>query len=233
MPQFVKGRSGNPGGRPKDAPAKLDLLAEIRRQLSSVDPESRLSKGSELVQALITAGCGGDVRACQEILNRVHGRVEARMETARFEKHLEVKELFASIDEATARRQAAAEAEAVRVLMAEFPELDGETADKFQRAFREGVRDRGEAAAAEVFSELCRDLGLPGDDEPEPGPEPPPQPEPEPPYRRPEPMIRPKPEPPSEPEPEPDPPPPVVPAHLDPRYVQHGDLWFSIPEQEP
>ena len=75
MPKFVKGQSGNPGGRPRADPLKIDLLAEIRRQLGSVDPESRLSKGSELVQALISMACGGDVRACQELLSRIHGKL--------------------------------------------------------------------------------------------------------------------------------------------------------------
>ena len=75
MPKFVKGQSGNPGGRPRADLLKIDLLAEIRRQLSSVDPESRLSKGSELVQALISMACGGDVRACQELLSRIHGKL--------------------------------------------------------------------------------------------------------------------------------------------------------------
>jgi uncharacterized protein DUF5681 len=73
--RWQKGQSGNPGGRPRADPLKIDLLAEIRLQLSSVDPESRKPKYQELVQALISMACGGDVRACQELLSRIHGKL--------------------------------------------------------------------------------------------------------------------------------------------------------------
>ncbi len=54
----------------------VDLLAEIRAQLAVIGPGTARSKASELVKALLDAGCSGDVKACQEVLNRIHGRVQ-------------------------------------------------------------------------------------------------------------------------------------------------------------
>ncbi len=70
MPKFSKGQSGNPGGRPKTTQAQLDLIAEIRRQL--------LTDGAatKLISALIAEADSGNVRAIQEILNRIHGVVQ-------------------------------------------------------------------------------------------------------------------------------------------------------------
>ncbi len=75
MPKFQKGVSGNPGGRPRADPETVDLLAEIRRQLSQFDPGNRQSKGAELVGALIAEAWGGDVKACIHLIDRIHGKV--------------------------------------------------------------------------------------------------------------------------------------------------------------
>jgi Family of unknown function (DUF5681) len=77
LPRFVKGQSGNPGGRRKRDQATVDLLAEIRRQLALAGPEGKVTQAVELVQAMIRAGCGGDVAAAKELLCRMHGRVPA------------------------------------------------------------------------------------------------------------------------------------------------------------
>ncbi len=70
MPKFSKGQSGNPGGRPKTTQAQLDLIAEIRRQLQTDGAATRL------IAALIAEADSGNVRAIQEILNRIHGVVQ-------------------------------------------------------------------------------------------------------------------------------------------------------------
>jgi hypothetical protein len=68
--QFKPGQSGNPGGRTK---AKVDLLAILNEVLAD------RTKARELVEALVDAGIGtnakANVRAIQEVLNRVHGPV--------------------------------------------------------------------------------------------------------------------------------------------------------------
>jgi Family of unknown function (DUF5681) len=65
---FPKGTSGNPGGRTR---AKVDLLAVLNEVLADK------AKARELVEALVDAGIGtkANVRAIQEVLNRVHGPV--------------------------------------------------------------------------------------------------------------------------------------------------------------
>ena len=75
MAKFAKGQSGNPGGRRKRSQAEVDLLAEIKRQLAQAGPEGKLSRGAELVQAMIAAAVAGDVNAQRELLNRTVGRV--------------------------------------------------------------------------------------------------------------------------------------------------------------
>ncbi len=75
MPKFVKGQSGNPGGRRKRGQATIDLLAEIRLQLAQAGSEGIGTQSERLVQALIDAGIGGDVRAIALVLDRIHGPV--------------------------------------------------------------------------------------------------------------------------------------------------------------
>jgi hypothetical protein len=98
--RFKPGNRVNPGGRKKDDLPKIDLVAEMRRQLASVDPETRLSKAEELIGALLEAGCGGDVRAIQEVLSRIHGRIEPRMAAAKFEEHVQARTTAALLDQA-------------------------------------------------------------------------------------------------------------------------------------
>jgi Family of unknown function (DUF5681) len=75
VPKFVKGQSGNPGGRPRATPAKTDLLAEIHRQLAQAGPEGLTTRSEELVQALIDQAAAGNIGAMRTILERVHGPV--------------------------------------------------------------------------------------------------------------------------------------------------------------
>ena len=64
--RFVKGRSGNPGGRPKGE----SVLAEIERQLELEDDDGRPQR-VRLVEKLITMALGGEVRAIDLLLKRV------------------------------------------------------------------------------------------------------------------------------------------------------------------
>lgn len=75
MPKFVRGQSGNPGGRRKQSQAAVDLLAVLRRQLAERAAEGLGTHAERLVQGLLAAAEGGDVNAAREIWNRVHGRV--------------------------------------------------------------------------------------------------------------------------------------------------------------
>jgi len=75
VPKFTKGHSGNPGGRPRATQAKVDLLAEIHRQLAQAGPEGLKTRSQELVQALIDQAAAGDIGAMRVILDRIHGPV--------------------------------------------------------------------------------------------------------------------------------------------------------------
>ena len=141
MSKFQKGVSGNPGGRPRADPVTVDLVAEIRRQLALVDPGSRQSKAAELVTALIAAGCGGDVKACMHLIDRIHGRVESRMEMVAFEERVE-----------SAAAAAADWARAVVMLSQVFPAIDADTAGDLLDTLRAGD--------GESIWDLARRFGL-------------------------------------------------------------------------
>ncbi len=64
--RFVKGRSGNPGGRPKGE----SVMAEIERQLELEGDDGRPQR-VRLVEKLITMALGGEVRAMDLLLKRV------------------------------------------------------------------------------------------------------------------------------------------------------------------
>lgn len=64
--RWVKGASGNPGGRPKGQ----SVLAEIERQLELESNDGRPQR-VHLVEKLIQMALGGDARALDLILRRV------------------------------------------------------------------------------------------------------------------------------------------------------------------
>ncbi len=64
--RWVKGRSGNPGGRPKSP----SVLAEIERQLELESDDGRPQR-VRLVEKLIQMAQGGDMKAMDLILKRV------------------------------------------------------------------------------------------------------------------------------------------------------------------
>ena len=77
MARFEKGRSGNPKGRPKGVVPRIDLVAEIKKQLAEVDATSLQTRAETVVKTLVDAACAGDVKASRELLDRTMGRASA------------------------------------------------------------------------------------------------------------------------------------------------------------
>jgi len=233
----------------------VDLLVEIRRQLALVDPESRRTRAEELITALIDAGCGGDVKAIQEVLNRIHGRIEPRMAVAKFEEHIQTRMTAALLDQTERTERTERIDLGVDLLCASDPAITRPMAERYmselipllevQRrnvALIRGANPLAPLAKSppemeeELIRRTWRELGMPGDPDllcrlDEPGDRkhkspPPPKPEPQPaPDRPPPPMIRPRLEPPIEPDPSPLPVKPGVWVDMG------GELFISIPEE--
>lgn len=68
---FEPGQSGNPNGRPKGTKNLKTMLTEL---LSSQDPDGEWSKsvGGQLIRKAFK---DGDMRALQEIIDRIEGKV--------------------------------------------------------------------------------------------------------------------------------------------------------------
>ncbi len=64
--RFLKGRSGNPGGRPRGE----SVLTEIERQLELASDDGRPMR-VRLVEKLLNRALGGDMRAMDLVLKRV------------------------------------------------------------------------------------------------------------------------------------------------------------------
>src|SRR5271166_462027 len=68
---WVKGVSGNPGGRPKTKP----LTSEIERLLEQKAPKGKgRTWAAVIAEGLVKRAAKGDVRAIAEIANRVEGK---------------------------------------------------------------------------------------------------------------------------------------------------------------
>ncbi len=85
---FVKGQSGNPGGRPK-GPSLTRLLREAlaKTEIRKKDGSSmRLPEGQTVLDLVATIvlqqALGGDVRIIKEIWDRLDGRVPAKVDAA-------------------------------------------------------------------------------------------------------------------------------------------------------
>ena len=74
---FPRGRSGNPGGRPKGQSITAALRAELDRPCAD-DPS--VTQGERLAERLVSMALAGDLGAIREVFNRVEGKAVARQE---------------------------------------------------------------------------------------------------------------------------------------------------------
>ena len=74
---FPRGRSGNPGGRPKGQSITAALRAELDRPCAD-DPS--VTQGERIAERLIGMALAGDLGAIREILDRTEGKAVARTE---------------------------------------------------------------------------------------------------------------------------------------------------------
>ena len=74
---FPRGRSGNPGGRPKGQSITAALRAELDRPCAD-DPT--VTKGERLAERLVSMALAGDLGAIREVLDRTEGKAVARTE---------------------------------------------------------------------------------------------------------------------------------------------------------
>ena len=72
---FEKGKSGNPGGRPKDRPFRESL----RKQLHDIDPKDpdKLKKIDQIAKKCIDMALDGNMQAIKEIADRTDGKSDA------------------------------------------------------------------------------------------------------------------------------------------------------------
>lgn len=78
-PNWVKGQSANPLGRPKGEP---QLTPELRRQLNQIchiDPQKRTWR-EVLVERTMIAACKGNPAAVKEVWERLDGKVKEQIQ---------------------------------------------------------------------------------------------------------------------------------------------------------
>ncbi|HYE21210.1 MAG TPA: DUF5681 domain-containing protein [Tepidisphaeraceae bacterium] len=76
-PPFPKGKSGNPGGRPKGE----SLTATLRRVLEEVDPKHPdATMGERLVRMVVKHAKRGNAAIIKEIIERVDGKIPDKLE---------------------------------------------------------------------------------------------------------------------------------------------------------
>ena len=75
---FPRGRSGNPGGRPRGLSITATLRAELDRPCAD-DPS--VTKAERIAERLVGLALAGDLAAIREVLNRTEGKAVARQET--------------------------------------------------------------------------------------------------------------------------------------------------------
>ena len=74
---FPKGRSGNPGGRPKGT----SLTAALRAELDTpVAPGSPVTKREAVAEKLVSLALAGNLAAIREVFDRIEGKAVARTE---------------------------------------------------------------------------------------------------------------------------------------------------------
>ena len=68
--RFVRGKSGNPKGRP---PAEVCLTALLRAALAEKDKDGKRTKARAVIDALVEVACEGKTQAIEQIFNRIDG----------------------------------------------------------------------------------------------------------------------------------------------------------------
>ena len=75
--RFPKGRSGNPGGRPKGLSITGALRVELEKPVAAGSP---VTKGEMIARTLVDMALAGDLAAIREVLDRTEGKAVARQE---------------------------------------------------------------------------------------------------------------------------------------------------------
>lgn len=84
-PQWVKGQSGNPKGRPKELPDLKVLLAKVLGE-----ERNDLTAAEAILKGLVAKAVKGDVRAAELLLDRGYGKIKQDI-------HLDGKPLLAPV----------------------------------------------------------------------------------------------------------------------------------------
>jgi len=74
--RFARGKSGNPGGRPRGE----SLTARLRRYLDGRDKDGR-HRAERLAQKIAELALSGGIQAIRLVLDRMEGKVTERIET--------------------------------------------------------------------------------------------------------------------------------------------------------
>lgn len=75
--RFTKGKSGNPGGRPK---AEVCLTTLLRAALAEKDVEGKRTKARAVVDALLATAIEGNAKAIEQIFDRIDGLLQPILE---------------------------------------------------------------------------------------------------------------------------------------------------------
>ncbi len=68
---WIKGQSGNPGGRPKN---EVSVLYWIKRYLEEDDPKEHKPRAQLIAEAMVNRAIAGDSRMMKEIVEIVDGK---------------------------------------------------------------------------------------------------------------------------------------------------------------
>ena len=79
--QFVKGKSGNPSGRPKNQ----TFTKELRMFMNELDPVMGVQRLEYIVGVLFAKACEGDLSAIKIIIDRGDGLPTQHLETRTFD----------------------------------------------------------------------------------------------------------------------------------------------------
>ena len=77
--QFVRGKSGNPDGRPKKEFCIPDILEKLVSEVSPFDPEGKKTRLERICEKAITQAEGGDRDARNWVADRMEGKAVERV----------------------------------------------------------------------------------------------------------------------------------------------------------